>query len=407
MTREKPIEVCLVSKHFYPALSGAGDRFRRYAPGLCARGIHLYVSTVQVDGTAAHEIINGIPVYREPLTVEPRAISAALLKRTVQHCRETNHWPDVLHLLNHSLSGTPDIWRAKLRGIPCVFSQTMVLPRQPLPYQRLRNRIVQWLMLRPFTCVIANSGIIAQTLIGHGISARQVKYIPNGVEVQRFRPPASPKEKETVRRQLGFGTDDELVLFVGFLSRRKGVDLLIHAWPQVLRGHPNARLLLVGPQYEGFNQSFALTSDARVFLEDVGKNLKHLPMPDRVVLTGQVSNVEDYLRAADVFVFPSRREGMPNAVLEAMSTALPCVLTPFDGLPAEMGSPGREFLLVPREPNALAEGVLEILRDKERGKALGQAARQWVRSHQDIEKSLDQYARIYQTLTTKRTGMST
>ena len=99
---------------------------------------------------------------------------------------------------------------------------------------------------------------------------------------------------------------------------------------------------------------------------------------DRVHFAGVVRNVEVYLRASDVFVFPSQREGMPNAVLEAMASGLPVILTPFTGLSEDFGKPGQEYLLAERDPKALAAQITKLLENDELRNNLGLHARNWV-----------------------------
>ena len=112
-------------------------------------------------------------------------------------------------------------------------------------------------------------------------------------------------------------------------------------------------------------------------------------------------NVETYLRASDIFVFPSQREGMPNVVLEAMATGLPVLLTPFVGLAADFGQAGREYLLAPREAQAVAANLADLLENDGLRLTLGQQARNWVREHLSIETSLDRYAALYYELAAK------
>lgn len=398
VTESDPIDVCVISRWFHPTLAGGGERFRRYAPELRKRGIHLRVVTIQYAGASAFETMDGISVHRIPVNADRHDLYAALIRGATTWFRATEQWPDVLHFLSHSVQGTLYVWYARFRGIPCIFSVTMT----PLGNQTTGNRLKSWvghrLIYRPFNCVLVNSTVMIQRLAKYGVSAKRIEVIPNGVDVQRFRPVASPNERDDIRRRLGLELDDKVILFVGFISQRKGVDLLVAAWPEIVRRHPRARLLLVGPRLEGSNQSLASISGARAFLNKIDRVVRCSPAPERVVFTGEVSNVEEYLLAADVFVFPSRREGMPNAVLEAMATGLPCVLTPYEGLSAELGKPGREFLLVPRESDAVAAAVLEMLENKEMRGTLGQAARNWVEKHLNVEKSLDQYAQLYRRL---------
>ena len=134
------------------------------------------------------------------------------------------------------------------------------------------------------------------------------------------------------------------------------------------------------------------------FHDRIARLVAQAPKPDRIVFTGKVTNVEEYLRAADLFVFPSSREGMPNVVLEAMATRLPCILTPFQGLPAEFGQLGRHYRLVPRTPEALAAAIRDCLENRDAAEQMGEDAHTWAVQNLDVETSLDKYARLYHEL---------
>ena len=118
----------------------------------------------------------------------------------------------------------------------------------------------------------------------------------------------------------------------------------------------------------------------------------------RVQFTGVVDNVAEYLRASDVFLFASDREGFPNAILEAMASGLPSVTTPFLGWAEDFGEPGRQYLLADRNPRALAAAVGEILDEPAlRGQLASEAVR-WIRESMRLEDTLDRFASRYQDL---------
>jgi glycosyltransferase involved in cell wall biosynthesis len=112
-------------------------------------------------------------------------------------------------------------------------------------------------------------------------------------------------------------------------------------------------------------------------------------------MTGEVSNVEEYLQAADIFVFPSRREGMPNVVPEAFASGTPTVLAPFVGLPEEFGRAGTHYVLANRTATDLADAIIALLASPQRREELAGEARRWVESKLDLERSLMLYASLY------------
>jgi glycosyltransferase involved in cell wall biosynthesis len=96
-----------------------------------------------------------------------------------------------------------------------------------------------------------------------------------------------------------------------------------------------------------------------------------------------------------VFVFPSSLEGMPNVVPEAMAVGLPCVVMPFKGLSAELGQPGRDYLLVEHQPLEIAEAVLKLLNDHALYMNFSKNAFNWVKDNLNVKISLSRYAQLY------------
>ncbi len=131
--------------------------------------------------------------------------------------------------------------------------------------------------------------------------------LASGVDAHHFRPGPSALESTLPPRPR--------VMFTGRLHPQKNLDVLLNAWPEVVR-HTSANLILVGwgPERD------RLLARAR-----------ELHVPDSVHVVGPVSDPAEHLRAADLFVLPSIAEGMSNSLLEAMSSRLPCLVSAIGG----------------------------------------------------------------------------
>ena len=405
------IDMCLASVLFYPTFTGAGLRFQRYAPGLRARGIDTRVfagptqenqksgslpENVLRSGTLLPiEQINGLPIQRVQLSQNSsfsRDVQYVRALLRYCHCQETR--PDLIHLITASQYWLPYFFLFRRWGVPIVQSHTLLSALSSESWKRLLQRLF-WRKL-PFQladCVVTGSVVGRDSLRNIGVSTR-LEVIPNGVDLNRFQPVASHLAQKSLRRRLGLDPNGELLLFVGTLTERKGVDVLVDAWGLIAQKRPRAYLVLVGPTAEELRPEMRSTD----FKTRIETAIASSGAVDRVITTGQVENVEDYLQAADVFVFPSRREGMPNVVLEAMACGLPCILTPFLGLPAEFGNPGEHYMLVERISEALAQATITLLENPQRMQQLGCQSLKWIEMHADIECSLDQYANLYREL---------
>ena len=193
-----------------------------------------------------------------------------------------------------------------------------------------------------------------------------------GVDVARFRPP-SAEERLAARRELagrfGFDPRAPVVSFVGALVRRKGIDLLVSAWPAVVAAVPGATLLLVGPTEDaGGSHEFSPAFIDRV----LGTTRSSAIIP-----TGPVEDPVPVYHASDVFVLPSRGEGLPNVVLEALASGLAPVVTDLPGVAGEVVADGRTGLVVPCEdPAALSRAIVSLLSNADLRAAIGARGRQ-------------------------------
>jgi glycosyltransferase involved in cell wall biosynthesis len=195
-----------------------------------------------------------------------------------------------------------------------------------------------------------------------GIRARW-RVVRNGIDLETFRP-ASDAERERARKEAGLGSGPVAVC-VGRLSRQKGQDLLVEAWPEVVRRVPEAQLVLVG----GGPDEEALRGRARV--------------------VGEQEDVRSWLAAADVVVQPSRWEGLAYVVLEAMASGRNVVATDVAGMREALGDTGT--IVPPEDPVRLAEAVAERLLN---GSA-GAAARERAAALHDVADATAAMARLY------------
>lgn len=405
------IDLCLASHLFYPVFSGAASRFLRYLPGLKARGIHTRVfagsptlSVARASGVEVTwqtyrpgamlpvEMVDGVPVHRVRLP-DSGSIQRNIRygQALVRFCQQPDYRPDLIQIISSPLWYVPWLLRLRYLNIPTVFTCTMTKDLSSSPLKRVLQRRYWRLPFQLVDCVVVSSGVVREMVRGLGVTGR-IEVIPNGVDIHRFRPAVNSAERQKIRQALGIGEEEPIIITVGAVEPRKGTDLLLAAWCQLVPRCLQSHLVIVGPRQD-------LADPA---LEDFRRKLEALVVasgaPDRVHFVGRVENVEEYLRAADVFVFTSLREGMGNVVLEAMASGLPVITTPFLGLPDEFGQPNEHYLLVDRDPSLLSSLIEKVLKERALQAKMGLSARQWVEAQMDVERSLDQYATLYREL---------
>lgn len=226
-----------------------------------------------------------------------------------------------------------------------------------------------------------NSNIKKELMAAHA-AEQKILTLPNGVDVQHYRP-ATLDEKQRLKQKLGFENKPYLITYTGRFEERKRVTDLIIAWHRIAKQFPQHHLILVGAGNE---------------MEACQSQVRSLELSNRVTFVGEVQNVEDYLKITDCYVFPSRLEGMPNVVLEAMACGLPIISTTIPGI-VEIIQDGKTGLLVPpMDADALTKALTDILGKPEMARWLGKAAREEALRNYSFDHLGKSYFEIYQNL---------
>ena len=401
------IGVCVACKHFWPVYSGAGLRFQRYSAGLCERGIRMRVFTQGLTneerrqsgvkkGESLPKVTDGVVVHRAELPGGWRR-GPTFFSRLAGYCREHRNDIEIVHFLNLHHVATPWMRRLRRLGIATVFTCSMLGDLSPHGWKRMLQRFDRRLPLNQVDQVVAGSSVMRRYLEELGVST-PIRVIPNGVDLQKFRPIDSTAHKRRLRRELGLGQDWQVILAVGSITPRKGIDILVAAFARLSRRYQNAHLVLVGPLLG------ARGTATSAFHQRLRRTIETAGLEDRVIFTGIVNNVEDYMRAADLFVLASRREGMPNAPLESMACGVPVIMTPFVGLPTEFGLAGVHYALSVFETEGLASDIEGLLKSAPDRQGLGRRARQWVERKLDLKCSVHEYAALYRELAERSHG---
>lgn len=323
------------------------------ARGLRRKGIPVLIVTTSTsaDETAKHEDLVRIKMQgrRTLLHIFPRLLVILLRERcnySVIHCPTFSHVSG-LAILAGLILRRPTILRVATENDVREFADG----------RHWKYRSFFWLFLRAWR-VIAPSAAIKDELLRVGFSIRHVVYLPNCVDVDRFQP-AMPSEKAEAKTVFGLTARTPVIGTVARLVERKGVDTLLRAFSKIHRYH-GAHLVIVG---DG-----PLRNDLLRLASELG-------IDGSVSWLGSQVDAKDCLRSMDVFAFPSRLEGSPNALLEAMATGLPIVATAIGGILDLLEDSVTGLLIPPDDPDGLATALDRILTDRALCNALGCAAR--------------------------------
>ncbi len=228
--------------------------------------------------------------------------------------------------------------------------------------------------------IVCNSSALVEAMKERGAPAGHLSYIPNGVDCGHFHP-AKKAEK------------DPLILCVARLSPDKDLPTLLKAFEMLAESDSRPRLRIVG---EGSEEG-----KLRQIIRGMSKKIA-----DRIELAGACADPAHHYREADLFVLSSIREGQPNVILEAMSSALPVCATATGGIPDLLGQEEGGCLSLPGDAPALAENMARILSDSVLQKRMGSRNRHFAQNNFSFEKMISRHEELLKNLWRHRSGQN-
>ncbi|MBP85872.1 MAG: hypothetical protein CMJ64_04005 [Planctomycetaceae bacterium] len=206
-------------------------------------------------------------------------------------------------------------------------------------------------------------------------SSEKLAVIPNGVDLERY-----PAKQPVDLSSLGIPSGRRVLIAIGRLHRQKGFDWLLELAPDLLRELPQHDLVIVG---DGKEQAA------------LRKQVDDAQLTNRVHFVGHRLDVPELLAASDALLLPSRWEGMPNVLLEAMASKLPVVATRVEGAEQVLGDLATEQTVSFGAGSDFIEAVSRIVLHREE---LGQKNRLRVESGLSVETMIRQYEELYESL---------
>jgi glycosyltransferase involved in cell wall biosynthesis len=302
----------------------------------------------QMARTPRREVRHGVPILhpRYPvlpkvgMTLAPLLLALACVRPVRQTIRESGDF-DLIDAHYYYPDGVAAAWLARWFGKPLTITargtDLNLIPEHPLPRQMIR-----W-AARQAQASIGVCAALMDVLRDMGVEGSRLHVMRNGVDLEQF----APQPQGPARQRLGI-EGSPVLISVGHLIERKGHHVAIAALPEVLRHHPEARLVIVGEGPE------------RPALEALALQLG---VQGRLTLTGTLpqASLAGWYSAADMLILASSREGWANVLLEAMACGTPVVATRIWGTPEVVSTSAAGLLVEERSAAALARSVLCML----------------------------------------------
>ncbi len=375
-----PRSIAMVCMAFPPVYSGAAHALIRIAGGLTGLGWKVKVISGRPPGARKRERVSGLEVVRLPagalnsLGLFNSRARARFGVSTACYLLMHRHELDVALFFGAGRRAVPALLACRLAGIAAVVRMSGIHHDAP---SALEGRTLGSLVVK--LVGLANGFLAISPRLEEEVRrcpawrGKPLALIPNAIDTKAYAP-TEHGERLALRDAMKWREHENVFAFVGVLAMFKGVDTLLDAWDGVRRSlGRDARLVLVGPR----------------FADEQGITLwRRAERTPGVELTGLISRdkVLRVLKAADYFILPTRSEGLPNAVIEAMACGLPCILSRLEGITdylIEDGERGRLFPI--GDARALAGAMREVMGHPKVAESWGRAARRWAEENVSLQ----------------------
>ena len=398
--------VLFLAESFHPVLGGGETHVRRLGAALVAAGDSATVVTRRGERDwPAEEQVDGIRVVRVPPSGPGRTGKFLMLPAALRAVIREAPGHDVLVVRGTRVLGLPGLLAARACGVPVVMQPetngelsgeawTWGKSWASGPAGRLargatvlRNR---W--LRDADAFVAMSRAIRDEMREAGVPGERIALLPHGVDTGRFCP-ATAGEKLALRRELGLPEAGVVAVYAGRLLKGKGLETLLDAFAAVAdRPAGGLQLVLVG---SGEGQALSVEDDLRRRAAAAG-------LGTRVAFAGRSERVEDYLRAADVFVFPSVFEALGIALVEAAACGLPAVASRTGGIVDVLEDRVSGILVPPADAAALSLALLALASDPPLRARMGREARTIALARFDERDGVGRYRALFREVSATR-----
>jgi L-malate glycosyltransferase len=359
----------------YPSVGGSGILATALGEDLARRGHEVHFISYErpfrlpADAPRLHfhpVIVNDYPLFKYPDYTLPLSVRMAEVSR--------DHGLDVLH-----------VHYAVPHATAAILARAMLPPeQQPRVVTTLHGTDTTLLGLDPGYRPAIHHALLhsdAVTVVSGFLQQETERVLgfkgPMEVIHNFFEPRTPRRSPEQVRRELGLD-QEALLLHASNLRPLKRIDLLLETAARIRPREAFKLLILAGADFAPF-----------------AGEVRRLGLEDRVIVREKVNDIEDYLQAADLGLFPSESESFGLSILEAMCFGCPSVARRIGGIPEVIEDNATGLLVEAGDADALARAVESLLRDPARRLAMGRAARLTARKRFSAEAIVPRYEALY------------
>ena len=358
--------------HTEASLGWGGQEIRilSEAHGMVKQGHHLEIWAAP-NSNIIREAIN-LGLTTKALPINKKSILNILkIRATIRESK-----PDLIN--THS---STDTWLVALANTTITAPPPLIRTRHisaPIP----RNFASRWLYTKATKHIVTTGNALKEQLVkNNGFPEEMITSIPTGIDTKRFH----PGDRLEAKNKLNLPIENRYIGIVATLRSWKGHLYLLEAFATL--DLPEWKLLIVG---DGPMQ------------KPIKEKIQALNITDRVIMTGQQKNPEEWLRAMDIFCLPSyANEGVPQAILQAMLTELPIITTSVGAILDAVTDNKSALIINPKNHSEIRKAIMKIINDHELSSMISKNSRKKASAYFSHEIMINSMSSIFNNLTSK------
>lgn len=381
------MNILIVIPYFTSVYGGPAKVMRELSHSMARLGVTIDIVTTNANGLEKLNIPSGKWIEEDGYRVQyfecwhrnDAIISISLVRWLIKNIASydavhTNNVFAPLTLLTE--------WICQFHRISYVITPHGMLEPWALSYKAAKKRLYySWLekpALQKAGAIHALTAIEAENL--HQLGFKQTVVIPNGIRRQEF---TVRSRADSFYHQFPETKEKSIILFLGRIDPKKGLDILARAFGNIHSEFPQAQLVVAGPDNIGF-------------LPTVKQYFQEAGCLESVTFTGMLSGEikQAALAAAQVYVAPSYSEGFSMSVLEGMAAGLPCIITTECNFPEAADV----AYIVDVDSDAVADAMRQCLSDPQKARAMGEQARDFILENYTWDHASQKLIQVYDRL---------
>jgi len=249
--------------------------------------------------------------------------------------------------------------------------------------------------LKKYDKIIGISKKIVSSLINSGFRGNQVVYIPNGVDLTKFKPPRNREAKSRIKKRLGLPTQGVLFSYVGVIHRRKKIDWLIKHWLKVFKNNDDCFLLIAGPLAR---ETIMADGGGKDYFNYLIQLTNKLGGSNKIFFKPFKQEVEDYFKISDYFINPSESEGLSNSLLEAMACGAIPIVSRSSGSEDVVINGYNGYIFNIGDNKDLASTLSLCMKERSETRKLSRNAQKTIKDYFSISITCSGYVQLYRNL---------